>query len=323
MERLSCPTCANEVFFDSMRCVRCDTQLVYDLQPDGRLVAGDTRISGACMMREAWRCNWRPDPSAGSPALCPSCLIVDPGTHATNRLLSRCLTAQRRALWQLTELGVAWGPDPGLLFTYRSSAAGDGAVIGHLGGMITLDIDEADPLRGEHIRRTLGEQYRTPLGHIRHELGHYVWMRYVASDPARLASFRSTFGDETADYQQALDEHYSRTDDGSWRSEHVSYYASAHTWEDIAESWAQVMHIHDVVSTGVAWRVIPSPAADFDPRAWVSAAVTTSLAANELARAMGMRDLYPFALTSGARRKIEASWQLVHPSARRRPLGRP
>ena len=113
-------------------------------------------------------------------------------------------------------------------------------------------------------------------------------MRYVATDASRLAAFRETFGNETVDYLDALEAHYARTDDGSWRADHVSHYASAHPWEDFAESWAQIMHIHDVVSTGAAWRVIAAPDAEFDPTAWVSAAVTTSLAANELARAMGI-----------------------------------
>ncbi len=66
------------------------------------------------------------------------------------------------------------------------------------------------------------------------------------------------------------------------------------------------MHVHDVVSTGSAWGVIDSPGAPFDPATWMSTAVLASLAANELARAMGVRDLYPFALSPGARRKIEA-----------------
>ena len=43
---------------------------------------------------------------------------------------------------------------------------------------------------------------------------------------------------------------------------------------------------------------------------------------------MGMRDLYPFALSSGARRRIERCWELVHPGALAAPpavdpLGRP
>jgi hypothetical protein len=334
VERLHCPNCGNEVFFDSMRCVRCDTALVFELGATGTLTIADAGAIGSCAMREAWRCNWLPDPPGDPQWKCDSCLIVDPGAHASNRLLIPFLAAQRRALAQLTLLGVDWsaptppagegrdrGPadrradpsHPPLRFTYRSRRAGDPATIGHLGGLITLDLDEADPAQREQIRATLGEQYRTPLGHIRHELGHYVWLRHVASDPARLERFRETFGDETVDYQRAIDDHYSRVDDGSWRAEHVSFYASAHPWEDFAESWAQVMHIHDVVSTGVAWGVIDAPIEDFDPKQWLSAAVLASLAANELARSMGMRDLYPFALTPGARRRIEASWHLVHP----------
>jgi hypothetical protein len=323
VERQHCPNCGNEVFFDSMRCVRCDTQLTYEVRPDGRLVTGDVEVTGACSQREFWRCNWTP--AGPSPSMCASCRLVDAGDHTSSALLIPFLAAQRRALWQLAELDIAWLGDESLRFVYRSRAAGDEASIGHRAGLITLDLDEADPARGEQIRSTLGEHYRTPLGHLRHELGHYVWLRYVANDPARLATFRETFGDERTDYQAAIDAHYAGSDDGSWRAEHVSYYASAHPWEDFAESWAQVMHIHDVVSTGVAWGVIPPPATaldrtsydprTFDPAAWVSAAITASLAANELARAMGMRDLYPFALSAGARRRIEACWLLVHPPA--------
>ena len=91
----------------------------------------------------------------------------------------------------------------------------------------------------------------------------------------------------------------------------MSFYAAAHPWEDYAESWAQVMHVHDVVSTGLAWGVVDSPASAFDPAQWMSTAVLATLAANELARAMGMHDLYPFALSPGARRKIEVAWRLT------------
>ena len=159
-------------------------------------------------MRDSWRCNWRPQANE----ICASCLIVDAGGHADNILLLSFLVAQRRALAQLRLLGIDWTPGygdsptgPPLVFTYRSTEAGDAATIGHLDGLITLDLDEANPAQLEQIRTSLGEQYRTPLGHIRHELGHYVWQRYVADDPVRLTEFREVFGDETADYGQALE----------------------------------------------------------------------------------------------------------------------
>lgn len=305
MQRLACPTCGNEVFFDSLRCVHCQTELVFDVEPAGSLTITDAATVGTCAMRDQWQCNWKP-----APAVCASCAIVDAGAHADNALLVPFLAAQRRALDQLSALGIDWTATP-LLFTYRSSDAGDAATIGHLDGLITLDLDEADAAQREQIRTALGEQYRTPLGHIRHELGHYVWQRCVGPRPEGLDAFRAVFGDETRDYTQALEHHYARTDDGSWRDEFVSFYATAHPWEDYAESWAQVMHVHDVVSTGAAWGVVDVPGGPFDPEAWMAAAVLASLASNELARAMGMRDLYPFALSPGARRKIEAAWRLT------------
>ena len=218
-------------------------------------------------------------------------------------------SAQRRALYQLDVLGVPW--TVGVHFAYRSTAGGDEAVIGHRSGEITLDLDEADLARREHIQASLGEHYRTPLGHIRHELGHFVWPTLVAADPARLDEFRVLFGDERADYVAALDAHYGRADDGSWRDAHASFYASAHPWEDFAESWAQLMHVHDVVETGAEWGVVPAPDNCGDAAMWLAMSVTASIAANELARAMGMRDLYPFALAPGARAKVEFCWRLL------------
>jgi hypothetical protein len=316
MQRLACPTCGNEVFFDSLRCVRSNTELAFEVGDDGALTVADANVVGSCLMRDSWRCNWRPQTGG----ICASCLIVDAGQHADNALLVPFLAAQRRALAQLNVLGIEWsgnageGPvSPSLLFTYRSTGAGDPATIGHLDGLITLDLDEADPAQREHIQANLGEQYRTPLGHIRHELGHYVWQRYIANDLFRLSEFRAVFGAETTDYGEALEKHYATVDDGSWRDDYVSFYAAAHPWEDYAESWAQVMHVHDVVSTGSAWGVVESPGAPFDPAAWMSTAVLASLAANELARAMGARDLYPFALSPGTRRKIELAWRLTRP----------
>jgi hypothetical protein len=314
VKRLQCPECGNEVFFDSLNCVRCLTGLAVEPRGRSALTVTDVGRGTACANRPTWGCNWQAtatDPESDD-LVCSSCLLVDAGGWATDRRMIPFQTAQRRALYQLTEFGVPWkGPETPLRFAYRSKDAGDGAIIGHRGGTITLDIDEADPARGEEIRATLGERYRTPLGHLRHELGHYIWLTLVADDPDRLGAFRDLFGDETADYAGALDDHYARVDDRSWRDEHVSFYASSHPWEDFAESWAQVMHVHDVVETGASWGVVHAPSDPTDARAWLATSVSASVAANELARAMGMRDLYPFALSAGARRKVEFCWALI------------
>ena len=72
------------------------------------------------------------------------------------------------------------------------------------------------------------------------------------------------------------------------------------------------MHVHDVVETGASWGVVSSPDDPTDAKAWLGTSITASVAANELARSMGMRDLYPFALSSGVRAKVEFCWQLLH-----------
>ena len=139
-----------------------------------------------------------------------------------------------------------------------------------------------------------------------------MWLTVVAPDPDRLERFRVLFGDERANYAEALAQHYDRADDGSWRDDHASFYASAHPWEDFAESWAQLMHIDDVVETGTAWGVVRALPDAADSTAWLAASIEAGLAANELARAMGMRDLYPFALSRGVLAKVEYCWSLVH-----------
>ena len=309
MKRLHCPTCANEVFFDSLNCVRCQTGLVIDIDGERGIEVADVATNRPCAKRETWACNWRA--VAADAPLCHSCVLVDAGDRQHEVSMVPFQSAQRRALYQLSALGVPWGAGSELRFAYRSKSGGDDAVIGHRSGEITLDLDEADPEERERIRATLGEHYRTPLGHIRHELGHFVWLRLVASDPDRLEEFRQLFGDERSDYAAALDSHYSRLDDGSWREAHASFYASSHPWEDFAESWAQLMHVHDVVETGSEWGVVRSPADHTDAAAWLATSITASVAANELARAMGMRDLYPFTLTAGVRTKVEFCWGLL------------
>jgi hypothetical protein len=71
------------------------------------------------------------------------------------------------------------------------------------------------------------------------------------------------------------------------------------------------MHVHDVVETGASWNVVLTPGDPGDARAWLDTSVTASVAANELARAMGVRDLYPFALSPQAKAKIEFCWSLI------------
>jgi hypothetical protein len=57
-----------------------------------------------------------------------------------------------------------------------------------------------------------------------------------------LDAFRSIFGDEPQDYASALQKHYRIGRLTNWPDRFVTAYASAHPWEDFAETWAHSTH---------------------------------------------------------------------------------
>src|SRR6185436_16462484 len=101
---------------------------------------------------------------------------------------------------------------------------------GHSAGIITLNVAEAHAAFRENMREKLGEAYRTVLGHLRHAIGHYYWDRLVAGAPA-LVTFRTLFGDERQDYDQAIRRHYGEGPKRDWAESFISAYATMHPWE--------------------------------------------------------------------------------------------
>jgi hypothetical protein len=178
----------------------------------------------------------------------------------------------------------------------------------------------------------MGEPYRTLLGHMRHELGHFFWDRLVRDDSEALAACRRIFGDEQADYNAALQVHYQRGAPADWQSRFVSSYASAHPWEDFAETFAHYLHIVDTLETAHAFGMAVRPRTqhggeigadmDFDPyRAGtmeriIEAWLPLAFAVNSLNRSMGQHDLYPFVLSPPAVAKLTYIHSLVHPASR-------
>jgi hypothetical protein len=186
---------------------------------------------------------------------------------------------------------------------------------GHDRGIITLNMAEANTSFRENMREKLGEGYRTVLGHLRHEIGHYYWDRLIGNGP-ELDAYRALFGDERADYSQALERHYAEGPRSDWADTFISAYATMHPWEDWAESWAHYLHMVDTLETakshGLTVRVPGQPAecvstdslalGDFDSLASRWHAVT--LALNSLSRSMGMKDVYPFVLSPPVLQKL-------------------
>ena len=67
---------------------------------------------------------------------------------------------------------------------------------GHADGVITLDLSEADDAQRERVRAEMGEPYRTLLGHLRHEIGHYYEPIICPEGSPERGRYRELFGDE-------------------------------------------------------------------------------------------------------------------------------
>jgi hypothetical protein len=198
---------------------------------------------------------------------------------------------------------------------------------GHADGIITINIEEANDSARERIREQLREPYRTLLGHLRHEAGHYYWDRLVA-ESSWLDDFRTLFGDEREDYAAALQRNYQQGPMPGWAQQYVSAYASVHPWEDWAETWAHYLHIVDTLEMAAAFgiRVQPrlmreetlSAEIDLDPyqtgsmQEIIDAWLPLTFAVNSLNRAMGNQDLYPFVLSPTVIGKLSFVHKVVH-----------
>ena len=329
-------TCGQRIFFDNTVCLHCGSELAFDPEA-GRLVTLDagTRRHRCYNFESAAHCNWLAPASQDElPDLCLSCslnlTIPDISQEENASLWRECEHAKRRLIAQLLALNLPLrslrqDPEQGLGFELLRWHPGDPPLrTGHLQGVITIDVAEADPAWREQMRQRLQEPYRTMLGHFRHESGHYYWFRLV--DETRwLAPFRELFGDETQDYTRSLQHHYHYGPPADWQTNHISSYASAHPWEDWAETWAHYLHMIDSLAAAnqmglqidtpgipsVPFRLEDLQACSFmDPASasnfisMVNHWVHLSSTLNVLARSMGQMDIYPFVLTRGSLRKM-------------------
>jgi hypothetical protein len=346
MRAFAC-TCGQPLFFHNLHCLSCGADVAYDptsrtlativaTAPERWTVADDRRSPAPrfrlCAHRAAESaCNWLV-PEDRPEALCLSCRLtrtVPALDQPRNAQRLRDLeTAKRRVLFVLQVLDLPLVPrdedaDAGLAFDFLESLPGEPSVMtGHAGGVITLNVAEADGDYRELNRESLKEPYRTVIGHLRHELGHYYWDRLIR-DTDWLPRYRELFGDERADYGAALAKHYAEGPPPDWPLQHISSYAASHPWEDWAEAFAHYMHARATLGTvdsfglgidastirvtpfteDVLYCAEPAPAgANF--LAWINAWVVLTAVLNETARSMGQPDLYPFVLNRAVVTKL-------------------
>lgn len=264
-------------------------------------------------------CNWMLD--AGDPGpLCLSCRLtrVIPSLADGNNLghWAAIERAKRRLVYTLIGLGLTpqpIGADPvarGVCFQLLESLPGGPPVMtGHDDGVITLNIAEADDVHREATRVAMGEPVRTLLGHLRHEMSHYLEWRHVEGTPA-MDRCRAAFGDESVDYTAALQTHYAQGAPAEWSTRYVSAYASAHPYEDWAETCAHYLLVVDALETASAWGLqLDGPSPTHATRAADATDTRQPLADRVLAhwlplaqflnamnRSLGQPDSYPFLL---------------------------
>ncbi len=191
---------------------------------------------------------------------------------------------------------------------------------GHANGIITLLISEADPVVREQLKKQLSERYRTLLGHLRHEIGHYFWDRLIRDNSQMLLRFRAIFGDESQSYATALKNHYDNGAPTNWQHNFISTYASSHPWEDWAETWSHYLHLTDVLETAYFFGLESNPIlnesqklkmqASFDPylepdfQNLLDTGIPLLFALNSMNRSMGKEDPYPFIIAEPVQAKL-------------------
>jgi hypothetical protein len=335
MKKHVCSKCDNKVYFENIQCLRCGADLGFDparltmatLEPTGESAGVYLAVGHEggpvtyCTNAAHAACNWVTAADSGD-GFCVACqlnrTIPDlsiPGNLEAWQELER---AKKRLVYDLLRFGLpldtrATGGEQ-LTFDFLLNAT-----TGHVDGVITIDVTEANAVERERQRQLFGEPYRSLLGHLRHESGHFYWNVLVAATD-RHEEFRARFGDERIDYGKALARHHAEGPPPDWPQRHVSAYASAHPWEDWAETWAHYLHMVSSVDTaqaegmeprasglifGAAWPFKPydvHPEETFD--ALMERWIPLSIALNNMSRGMGHNDFYPFVIPAPALDKL-------------------
>lgn len=344
MKIFQCGHCEHPLFFENYKCERCghlcgyrDTDrkmLTFD--PSGlSLVSDREKIAYKhCKNHSYGVCNWLIEVQDAH-EYCSACRLnrtIPNLKDASNFQKWKNLeVAKHRLIYQLLKMGLELKrkteDSEGLCFDFIARQNNPKIMTGHASGVITILIREADSVIREQTRRLLSEPYRTLIGHLRHEVGHYFWEKLIYSDQGLLEQFRIMFGDERASYGDSLQQYYKTGAPENWQESYISRYATAHPWEDWAETWAHYLHIMDMVETAhfFGLRVRPTEVlagmkteVSVDPytvRSFheiVDTCVPLSYAVNSINRAMGLPDVYPFVISDPVVEKMAFIHDMIY-----------
>lgn len=347
MKTFHCQYCGHPIFFENVQCLQCGSALAF--LPDRLTMAAlepvprhpgswrprlrSRRVTSQARYRLCHNhttqnaCNFAVPASDPHP-LCVACrltrVLPDLSLPENPQRWYRLEVAKRRLFYSLAKLGlIATAPVDGALdgpqFEFLADTPGRPVMTGHSQGVITINIAEADDAERVRRRVAMHEPYRTLLGHLRHESGHYYWGPLI-HDEGRHDAFRAVFGDERLDYGSALQQHYARGGAvPDWQDRFVSAYSTAHPWEDWAETWAHYLHMVDLLETAASYNTrlsLPGNGGEVEEvtnpletgmpqfQQLVEQWVPLTLLVNSLNRSLGQEDAYPFALSPAALEKL-------------------
>ncbi|HEY4235603.1 MAG TPA: putative zinc-binding metallopeptidase [Lacipirellulaceae bacterium] len=320
--------CNNRLFFNNTVCVSCAREVAWceacrtvaAIEPQNGGYHCLNPNCGATVVKcrnysDEQVCNrvLVPSPLSAEEGLCKACrlndVIPDLAVAGNRERWAKLELAKRRLLYQLDELDLKYAPeDVGdeqpLVFDFKAGTPEATVLTGHADGRITINIDEADSVERERVRKQMHEPHRTLIGHMRHEVGHYYWMTLVAGKCEDQCN--AVFGDyRNPPYTEALQKYYETGPATDWQAHFVSAYATAHPWEDFAETWGFYCDMWAVLTT--MSHHLPGRAPD--PRAFSIEALASTyqqlgIFFNEVNRTMGLKDLVPEVITPEVIKKL-------------------
>jgi hypothetical protein len=186
---------------------------------------------------------------------------------------------------------------------------------GHDMGLITINLMEAESVQREKLRVEFGEPQRTLIGHMRHEIGHYIDWVYAS----RIApdEYNRLFGNPyESDYDVALKRHYEQGAPVQWDASYVSAYATMHPWEDFAETVNAYLDIMAIGATAVDQgldTIDLSPHSD--PSKIVQAVLQIAVTVSEFNFDLGLPSLLPERLSPAVIEKLSFVHRLRSPES--------
>lgn len=325
MKTFNCPNCQNPIFFENTQCENCSTLLSYNPLKECFDATIDLNPSELCKNQSLDICNWSTKGSSQE-NFCIACSlnreVPNPQNNSSFVKWKNLEPAKHRLIYQLLKLGLPIASKlektDGIAFDFLSENNEQKALTGHANGVVTILLSEADSVKREQLKKDMNEPYRTLLGHFRHEIGHYYWD--VLFDEKNIKKYRAIFGDERINYGEALQIHYKNGAPKNWNQNFISEYASSHSWEDWAESWAHYLHLMDTLETANAFGVsfkrnkfplktltnatCPNPYTTKSFKTIFNSSVALTCMANSLNRSMGLDDTYPFVIAEPVYKKL-------------------